>query len=281
MHIFTDLLPLQAYLKSIRAADRTIGFVPTMGALHAGHLSLISRAKETCDVVVCSIYINPTQFNNKKDLVNYPRTVDTDLELLKKANCDIVFLPNDQVMYPMPTRLTFNFGYLETMMEGKFRPGHFNGVATVVSKLFHMVNPDTAFFGQKDLQQFAVIRQMVADLSFSIKLVSCPILRENNGLAMSSRNMRLNAEQKESASILYQTLQQARKWTLQSPIAQVKQAVEDKLSKSKVVQLEYFEIVDSQTLEPVKDIALHKQISLCIAAYVGEVRLIDNMLLNE
>jgi pantoate--beta-alanine ligase len=200
---------------------------------------------------------------------------------LQEAGCDAVFIPSDQVMYPQPLQLKFNFGYLETIMEGKHRAGHFNGVGVVVSKLFHIVMPDIAYFGQKDLQQFAIIRQLVTDLSFNIKLVCCPISRETDGLAMSSRNMRLNTTQRAIAPVLYQTLQQARLWTLKMPVAEVKQAVSKHLEPVSEVKLEYFEIADSVSLQPIEEINRQQQASLCIAAYVGDIRLIDNVFLFD
>ncbi|QHT68138.1 pantoate--beta-alanine ligase [Rhodocytophaga rosea] len=279
MHIFTEIHPLQSYVQAQRQSGKTIGFVPTMGALHAGHLSLISIAKKECEVVICSIYVNPTQFNNSNDLAKYPRTLETDQHLLQEAGCTAVFIPSDRIMYPQPLQIKLNFGYLETVMEGKFRPGHFSGVGVVVSKLFHMVMPDAAYFGQKDLQQFAIIRQLVTDLSFNTRLVCCPISREKDGLAMSSRNMRLNPAQRAVAPILYQTLQKARQWALQMPVAEVKQKVELQLGKVPEVKLEYFEIADSITLQPIEEV--RNQASLCIAAYIDDIRLIDNVFLFD
>jgi pantoate--beta-alanine ligase len=280
MHLFTDIETLRSHLKLLKAANKKIGLVPTMGALHTGHLSLISRAQQDCDVVVSSIYVNPTQFTNPEDLIHYPRTLAADRRLLESANCDILFLPNDQVIYPQQSHLKFNFGFLETVMEGKYRPGHFNGVAIVVSKLFHIVDPDVAYFGQKDLQQFAIIRQLVNDLSFSVQLIACPIIREKDGLAMSSRNVRLSSENRAIAPVLYQTLQTARNLLSHMPVNEVKKEILGHLANFTQIQPEYFEIVDSTTLESVQDARLHKQVSLCIAAYIGEVRLIDNIYVN-
>ncbi|MDO1447524.1 pantoate--beta-alanine ligase [Rhodocytophaga aerolata] len=281
MHLFTDIHSLQGFLTAYKYAGKKIGLVPTMGALHSGHLSLIEKARQECDLVVCSIYVNPTQFNNPNDLVHYPRTVSSDRQLLESVNCDVLFLPDDQVMYPQKTLLKFDFGYLEHVMEGKYRPGHFNGVATVVSKLLHIVKPDQVYFGQKDLQQFAVIRQLVTDLSFGVQLVCCPIIREKDGLAMSSRNVRLTANDRALAPLLYQSLQLAQKWASAMSVEQVKEAVARHLAATAGIQLEYFEIVDSYTLQPVKEVDEHEMVSLCIAAYIGEIRLIDNIFLNN
>jgi pantoate--beta-alanine ligase len=281
MQLFTDIESLRSHLKSLSVAGKKIGLVPTMGALHAGHLSLIENAQKDCDIVVSSIYVNPAQFNNPQDLVRYPRTLSADRRLLERVGCDILFAPDDQVMYPQKRRLKFDFGFLETVMEGRYRPGHFNGVAIIVSKLFHIIDPDIAYFGQKDLQQFAVIRQLVNDLSFRTQLKCCPIMRESDGLAMSSRNMRLSAELRAIAPALFQTLLLARKWTMQLPVNEVKQAVTQHLASYPQIQPEYFEIVDSYTLQHVQEVKLHEQVSLCIAAYLGDVRLIDNLSLNE
>jgi pantoate--beta-alanine ligase len=280
MRIFTDVNQLQSYLKEQRV-NKKIGFVPTMGALHKGHVSLLEYAAQGNDLIVCSIYINPTQFNNQNDLAHYPRTFEADKNLLLNAACDVLFVPSDQVMYPVPAGLQFNFGYLEEIMEGKFRKGHFNGVAIVVSKLFHIVQPDTAYFGQKDLQQFVIIKQLVNSLSFNVELVCCPIVRENDGLAMSSRNMRLDRTQRALAPQLYQTLLMARDLVLKLPVEEVHQAVHTHLSTIKDLQLEYFAIIDSESLLPVKELIQHQQVSLCIAAYLGEIRLIDNLFLFD
>lgn len=281
MHLFTDIGPLQSYLALCRSDGKKIGLVPTMGALHAGHLSLVAKARQDCDLVISSVYVNPTQFNNPDDLIHYPRTVLADRRLLESANSDILFLPDDHAMYPQKTLLKFNFGYLENVMEGKYRPGHFNGVATVVSKLLHIVNPNAAYFGQKDLQQFVVIRQLVNDLSFGVQLVCCPIIREKDGLAMSSRNVRLSNKDRAIAPVLFQTLQMARKMMiLGTPVTSVKQAVAERLASIPKVHLEYFEIVDSYNLQVVEEVTAHEKISLCIAAQLGEIRLIDNIFLN-
>ena len=280
MQLFTEISSLQSYLATFRSEGKKIGLVPTMGALHAGHLSLIAIAKQDCDLVVSSIYVNPTQFTNQNDLIHYPRTIAADRQLLESVNCDILFLPDDQVMYPQKTLLKFDFGYLENVMKGKYRPGHFNGVATVVSKLLHIAKPDAAYFGQKDLQQFTIIHQLVNDLSFGVQVICCPIRREADGLAMSSRNVRLTPRNRAAAPVLYKALKMGRKLAFEMPIPAVKQTIVEHLAGTPEIQLEYFEIVDSYTLQPVKEITEHEKVSLCIAAYLGEIRLIDNVFLH-
>lgn len=259
----------------------TIGLVPTMGALHKGHISLIETSKQQNKVTVCSIYVNPTQFNNPDDLLKYPRTFDLDLSLLEKAGCDAVFYPDNNEMYPEKPVVKFDFGELDKVMEGRFRPGHFSGVALVVSKFFNIVEPDHAYFGQKDWQQFAVIQKLVDELKFGLTLHGVPTLREGDGLAMSSRNQRLNETQRKKAAVLFQALSTA-KQDLRSgkTIEQVKKMVSEKVS-SDDVRLEYFEVADSKNLnllDSVKD--GENRAILCIAAYVGDVRLIDNVFLD-
>jgi pantoate--beta-alanine ligase len=251
-----------------------------MGALHAGHISLIERARQENDRTICSIFVNPTQFNNPGDLQQYPRTLEADRLLLEKAGCDAVFAPSNEVMYHQPPRLRLDFGRLEQVMEGQFRPGHFNGVGLVVSKLFHIIKPDQAYFGQKDLQQFLIIRQLVNDLSFDLQLVRCPIVREPDGLAMSSRNRRLDPEQRQIAPHIYRMLTKAKEMLLGGkPVAAAKMAVQTDFMTQTGVRLEYFEVVDEETLQSVENIREHPQVALCIAAYLGDVRLIDNLLL--
>lgn len=257
----------------------SIGFVPTMGALHKGHLSLIERAKQENDIVVCSIFVNPIQFNNQDDLARYPRTLEADRLLLEQVGCHLLFAPSEADMYPRPPRTRLSFGELEHTMEGKYRPGHFHGVGLVVSRLFHIVQPDRAYFGQKDYQQYLIVRQLVEDLLFPVQIVLCSTVREPDGLAMSSRNRRLNPQQRQQASLLYQSLKEAQRQLLQTRnVDQVKKYVNQYLAGSGI-QLEYFEVADAHTLMPAQNIDDHQQIVLCIAAYVGDVRLIDNVLL--
>lgn len=276
MRIFTQLHELRAYLKGQKSAGATVGLIPTMGALHKGHLSLVQSSQKANNLTVCSIYVNPTQFNNSSDLALYPRTLETDKNLLEEIHCDILFAPDNTLMYVEPPKLRFNFGHLEEVMEGRFRPGHFNGVATVVSKFFHMIEPDKAYFGQKDLQQYLIIKQLVKDLSFGVEVICHPIIREESGLALSSRNARLTPEQKINAANLNQALLKAKSLLNQTTIEAVKQAIKDELAQINDIQLEYFEIVDGDDLSTVTDLQKHRQIALCIAAYLGKVRLIDN-----
>lgn len=280
MEVYKDIIPLQRYVYEHKFHGKKIGLVPTMGALHEGHLSLIAASQADNDLTICTIFVNPTQFNNKQDLERYPRTLEKDLLMLQKAGCDVVFCPSDHDMYQSEPKLAFQFKYLDQVLEGRFRPGHFSGVALIVSKLFNIVVPDRAYFGQKDLQQFLVISQLVKDLLFNIELKCVPILRESDGLAMSSRNRRLSAEGRSKAVILYRALTEAQKM-LRIPIAlnevkeQVKQIVEQA-----GVQLEYFEVVDPETLELATNISEKKNVALCVAGYVEGVRLIDNVIFD-
>ena len=281
MEVYTEIDPIQEYLRNQRFSGKTIGLVPTMGALHSGHLSLLRACNSENDITVCSIFVNPTQFNNPEDLKLYPRQLDEDLAELEQHGCDAVFLPDETVMYREKPVLSFNFGRLEQVMEGKFRPGHFNGVGIVVAKLFNIINPDRAYFGQKDLQQFAVIQQMVKDLSFGVELHREPIVREPDGLAMSSRNMRLNPQERRMASSLYAALRAGEE--------ALKAGDEPERIKRKCmnwledqgVKPEYFEIVDAETLEPVMNDFGKKSVALCVAGMVGPVRLIDNLVIDN
>ncbi len=282
MLIFDNTAELQKYLQSERIQQRSIGFVPTMGALHLGHLSLIEKARENNDLVVCSIFVNPTQFNNPQDLVKYPRTITQDQKLLAQQGCDVLFLPENKTMYPDPVKTTFSFGNLEQTMEGQHRSGHFNGVALIVSKLFHLIQPDQAYFGQKDLQQYLIIRQFAQDLFFNTTVVCCPIIRENDGLAMSSRNLRLTEAERAIAPKIYEALQSARQSLLDGhSVSSTKDHIQNFFSDVKVFDLEYFEIVKTMTLEPIDHVDQASQVSLCIAAFLGEIRLIDNVFLYE
>ncbi|WP_435354343.1 pantoate--beta-alanine ligase [Emticicia sp. SJ17W-69] len=278
MLIFNTISEIQEYLKSQQKTGKTIGFVPTMGALHAGHISLIERSKTENDLTVCSIFVNPTQFNNPEDLKKYPRTLDNDSELLQAAACDVVFAPSAEEMYPSLPQLRMDFGTLETVMEGKFRPGHFNGVGIVVSKLFNIIKSDKAYFGLKDLQQVAVIRQMVKDLSFDLEIIPCPTLREIDGLAMSSRNTRLSVEARALAPQIYKVLNLAQE-KLQAGFStkEIQEVVNQYFSQYPEFEVEYFEVADFDTLEPIEAKNETGKTALCIAAFLGGVRLIDNM----
>jgi pantoate--beta-alanine ligase len=281
MEIFKQIDPLKAFLKDQRLLGKSIGLVPTMGALHHGHLALIKASKEQNSLTVSSIYINPTQFNNPADLEKYPRTLDKDITLLSETGCDVLFAPDNNEMYSQKPFLKFDFSHLDKIMEGKFRPGHFSGVALVVSKLFHIVDPDQAYFGQKDFQQFVIIRQLVNDLQFNIALHCIPTLRESDGLAMSSRNLRLSTDHRQLAGIFYKALQQAKqKISAGMPIAQVKETVEKLVNAQPHSQLEYFELADSSNLNLLNNVSDGNRPIMCIAGYIGDIRLIDNMYLD-
>jgi pantoate--beta-alanine ligase len=280
MEIFKEISPLKAFLKDVREAGKTIGLVPTMGALHRGHLSLIDASKRANDVTVSTVFVNPTQFNNPNDLLKYPRTLDKDTQLLKEVRCDVLFAPETRELYPSKSTLTLDFGPLDKVMEGEFRPGHFSGVGLVVSKLFNIVEPDNAYFGQKDWQQFAVISKLVEELNFPLKLHSVATLRESDGLALSSRNLRLSEPQRKVASVFYRALTLA-KQNLQSghEISAVRKQVKEVVENEDGVKLEYFEIADSKNLNVLENVDKANRPILCIAGFVGEVRLIDNLFL--
>ena len=274
---FDTIASLRQHLAGLRA-NQSIGLVPTMGALHEGHLTLIQQARQQTDVVVCSIFVNPVQFNNADDLARYPRTLDADCALLETVGCDIVFAPSADEMYPEAPSLTLNFGELETVMEGAFRPGHFNGVGLVVAKLFNIVQHDKAFFGQKDLQQVAVIRSLIRNLSFPVELVRSPTVRETDGLAMSSRNRNLTPDEREQATTLFAALTLAHDQLIdgQTP-AQVKAAVRAFIDAKPAFRLEYIEIANADTLMPADEVLAPGQTAICLAAHLGKVRLIDNL----
>lgn len=278
MEVVKTVRELEEIIDLQRGNDAVIGFVPTMGALHEGHLSLVAKAGEETDFIVVSIFVNPTQFNNKEDLARYPRDLSRDLLSLDKTPCQLVFAPDVKEMYPEEDNRKFNFGSLENVMEGKFRPGHFNGVAQVVSKLFAMVRPDKAYFGQKDFQQVAIINKMVEILNMDIEIVSCPIIRENTGLAMSSRNMLLSEEERDNASVISKTLFSAVEMAKTHSVDEVRNWVIETIDSNQFLQTEYFEIVESKELKPVNnwDDVVNK--IGCIAVHCGKVRLIDNVI---
>jgi len=278
MKLLTKIIPLQELLNQHRGQNLTIGFVPTMGALHEGHLSLVKQAAKENDIVVVSIFVNPTQFNDPGDLKRYPRTLEKDMELLSGLKCDYIFNPEVEEIYPEPDTRKFNFGLLETVMEGRFRPGHFNGVAQVVSKLFDIVMPDSAYFGLKDFQQLAVIKEMVAQSGYKIKIVPCEIVREPDGLAMSSRNALLKPEFREAAPIIRQKLLSAKELKDKLTIEELKKWVVNEIESKSDLKVEYFEIVDDTQLQPV--ILWEEPVVKvgCIAVYAGEIRLIDNII---
>lgn len=277
MQVIKNISDLRTILGRVRSEGKSIGFVPTMGALHDGHLSLVDIAGSQTQFVVVSIFVNPTQFNDKGDLERYPRDLQRDVQLLSTTECQLVFAPEVNEIYPEPDTRQFNFGMLEQVMEGKFRPGHFNGVAQVVSKLFAIVEPDKAFFGQKDFQQLAIIREMVKKLSLPVEIVSCPIVREPDGLAMSSRNMLLTPEQRANATHISATLFEAVNKKEQLSVEELCSWVVNRINRNDYLQTEYFEIVDSVTLQPVKSWTDGGRKVGCIAVHCGKIRLIDNI----
>lgn len=256
---------------------QSIGFVPTMGALHEGHLSLIQKAKQENELTVCSIFVNPTQFNNSEDLLRYPRTIEKDLAMLAQAGCDIVFLPSEDEMYPSALSLSIHFGQLETILEGTHRAGHFKGVGVVVAKLLNIVQPTHTYFGQKDLQQFLIIKQLVSQLNFDTKLICCPTVREKDGLAMSSRNLRLSAQERQIAPKIYEALLLANaKIKSGESLKNAQNAAIGFLNDFGVFEVEYLEIVNADDLS----VANTAYLAICTAVRLGGIRLIDNILIN-
>lgn len=277
MKVVNNIEELKGYLAEEKQNNRSIGFVPTMGALHDGHLSLVERCVAENDVCVVSVFVNPTQFNDKNDLATYPRTLDKDCVLLEPAGCMYVFAPSAEEMYPEPDTRTFDFGTVSEVMEGARRPGHFNGVAQVVSKLFYIVEPDNAYFGEKDFQQIAVIRAMVEQLGISVKVNACPILREADGLALSSRNVRLTDAQRQKAPVIARTLKESTTFVPERSVQEVIDYVVSTLNGESEMEVEYYEIVDGNTLEPIKSWSDSTCPVGCITVYCGKVRLIDNI----
>jgi pantoate--beta-alanine ligase len=280
MKIITTVRELQNSIKSINL--KPLGFVPTMGALHEGHLSLVKNAAAECPLVVVSIYVNPTQFNDKEDLKRYPRTPGADLILLKTVlrEDDLVFTPDDREIYPSEDKRVFHFGNLDNVMEAKQRPGHFNGVAQVVSRLFDIVKPDIAFFGQKDFQQVTVIRELVRQLNYHITISSSPIVRESNGLAMSSRNRLLEPGIRKVAPVIFKTISEAAEMIREKDIPEIRKYVTVNINKKEGLEVEYFEIADDRELIPVKsreEMRKEKKYFGCIAVKAGKIRLIDNI----
>jgi pantoate--beta-alanine ligase len=279
MEIFQTLSDLTKYLTPYWEGGKSIGFVPTMGALHNGHLSLIREAKKENDLVVCSIFVNPIQFNNPEDLKHYPRVLDLDTQKLKDIECNVLFAPSELEVFPEQVKETFDFGDLEIVMEGKFRPGHFNGVAIVVKRFFEMIKPTRAYFGLKDYQQLLIIHRMTKEHNLPIEIVPCPIIREVNGLAMSSRNERLSQSERKHAAIIYETLKMVKLRSGFSTIKETYNYVEQQFKKNKNFRLEYFEIVDMYSLKPLQTWTESNTSIACIAVWVGQVRLIDNIIL--
>lgn len=281
MKLIQTIKELRTELDGLRKAGKTVGLVPTMGALHAGHASLVKRAVAENDVVVVSDFVNPTQFNDKNDLLKYPRTLEADCKLLKACGASYVFAPSVEEIYPEPDTRQFSYAPLDTVMEGKYRPGHFNGVCQIVSKLFLIVEPTRAYFGEKDFQQLAIIREMVRKYPFDLQIVGCPIVREADGLALSSRNARLSDVQREQALQISKTLFASVEYGKDHTLAETLRFVEDGIEKAEGLELEYFEIVDGNTLQPVSAWEDSAYIVGCITVFCGEVRLIDNIKYKE
>ena len=277
MRVVKTISELKSLISGYKQENKTVGLVPTMGALHAGHKSLVDRARKENDIVVVSVFVNPTQFNNKQDLATYPRTEERDCALLEAAGCDVVFMPAVEEVYPEPDNRQFDLGAVAEVMEGAHRPGHFNGVAQIVSKLFGFVEPDRAYFGEKDFQQIAVIRKMVQLEGFKLQIVACPIKREDDGLALSSRNVRLTAEQRQLAPNIYRVLKESCNFAKSHTVAETEKFVVDSLNALPQMEVEYYSIVDALTMQPVSDWADADSITGCITVYCGEVRLIDNI----
>ena len=276
MEIIRTVAELKAKLNAARE-NGSIGLVPTMGALHAGHLSLIERARRENDTVVVSVFVNPTQFNNPNDLATYPRTEEADTAMLREAGVDYAFIPSVEEIYPEPDTRQFALGPVAEVMEGAMRPGHFNGVAQIVSKLFDFTRPTRAYFGEKDFQQIAVIRKMVELEGFDLEIVDCPIRREADGLAMSSRNVRLTPEQRAIAPAIHKALEGSLSWAADHSVEETKRYVIDEINSFPQMEVEYYEIVDALTMQPISDWAETDSAVGCVTVFCGDVRLIDNI----
>ena len=277
MKLISTIKDLKSLLDECRAAGKTVGLVPTMGALHQGHASLVERAVKENDVAVVRVFVNPTQFNDKNDLKNYPRTLEADCALLENIGADIAFAPSVEEMYPTEDTRQFSFAPIDTVMEGACRPGHFNGVAQIVSKLFYAVEPDKAYFGEKDFQQLAIIREMVRQLDLKLEIVGCPIVREAAGLAMSSRNTLLTADERQRALTISRTLFASLDYAAGNSLAATKAFVEEKINSTPGLELEYYQIVDGNTLQEINEWSDSDYIVGCIALFCGKIRLIDNI----
>ena len=277
MDIITTVAELKNRLDGCRKGGKSVGFVPTMGALHKGHGELVSCSVKENDITVVSIFVNPTQFNNSDDLDLYPRTPEKDYDLLNGLGVDVVFYPSVSEIYPKPDNRVFDFGGLDKVLEGEYRPGHFNGVAQVVSKLFNIVMPDKAYFGEKDFQQLAIVKQMVKQLNMTVEIIGIPIVREQSGLAMSSRNQRLTEEEKMTASAIYRVLKESVSMITEYSPEIISSRVVEELNSIPGLRVEYFSIVDSVSLETVTSWNSAESIVGCIAVFCGEVRLIDNI----
>jgi len=280
MQVLNTKKELSSALNNFRKEGKSIGLVPTMGALHNGHLSLIEKSSKDNDITVVSIFVNPTQFNDKNDLKNYPRTLENDVKFIDASGfCDIIFAPDVKEIYPEPDTREFNLGYVSTVMEGAKRPGHFNGVAQIVSKLFNIVSPNKAYFGMKDFQQIAIIKSMIKLLNIDVEIVPCPIVREDDGLALSSRNRLLTPEHRKNAPLIYQTLVKATEMAKTMNVEELKKFITNNINENSYLQVEYVEIVNQETLKIISDIKEKCHKVICIAVQAGNIRLIDNIII--
>ena len=282
MVVFDKIRSVSEWVAHQKKEGQSVGFVPTMGALHKGHIALVEQAVKENDLVVCSIFVNPIQFNNKEDLKKYPRTLESDLEKLDDAGCDAVFTPDTEEMYPAGHQTkSYDFGRLDKVMEGRFRQGHFNGVAIVVKKLFDVVQPHRAYFGEKDFQQLQIVRSLVKQEKSNVQVIGCPTVRDADGLALSSRNSRLTEAQRREAPRIYQALVKAREMYPELPVDRIRDQIREIINASPELELEYAEIVHPDTLLPVTRAGRNISAVACVAAYAGKIRLIDNMYLNS
>lgn len=278
MIIFKKQKELKKYLTKLN--NSLIGFVPTMGALHQGHISLIKRSKKSCNITICSIYVNPTQFNNTDDLLKYPRTMKDDIKILKENKCDILYCPEDNDLYEVNEKcIEYRFNGIELYLEGKYRPGHFNGVATVVEKLLNIVNPQMVFFGEKDLQQLMIIKELVKQNNISTRVIGCPIIREKNGLAKSSRNQHLSKTDRESCGVIYKQLLLFNNLFKKTDLEVLKKQIITNITRNKKIEIEYLELVNLDTFQIENDIKNNMNYACCIAVSISGVRLIDNIIL--
>ncbi len=277
---FTTVSEIKSFFDLSKNKDKIIGLVPTMGALHEGHLSLVNKSMLQNDITVVSIFVNPIQFNNKEDLIKYPRTIEADLTKLRDIGCDMVFMPDYKEMYPEESFEKFNFGEIERVMEGAHRPGHFKGVAIVVKRLFDIVEPHKAYFGEKDYQQLLIIKALVNQLNFPVEIISVEIVRESHGLAMSSRNELLSQKARKSAGLIYRVLMKVKQLFPEIPVSEIKEYVKKQFEANPDFSLEYFEIADESTLKTVSDIKNCGNIRAFIVVWIENVRLIDNISLT-
>lgn len=280
MLVLHKITEIEAVIASQKQKGNTIGFVPTMGALHQGHISLINYSKQQTDFTVCSIFVNPTQFNNQSDLKHYPRTPETDIKLLEDAGCDILYMPDVSDVYPENDNRAFDFGYLDTILEGATRPGHFNGVGQVVSILLQGVKPDKAYFGSKDYQQVMVVKSLVKQLNLRVEIIACPILRESDGLAMSSRNARLTAHEREISALIPKWMQEAIVIVNKKGIDAAKEFIKNQVTTVPEMKLDYYEVCDTETLQSISEVKPNQKVISLIAVFVGNIRLIDNWMIN-